>query len=484
MKNPISFIGIAAAAAACMAAFLGSGWSALPLAALWLAGAFFLGWLIFRKLPPLSDRSNLLAAGILCVSLRVLSLVLFPVDTAPIHDFGTYFRLASFLAGDGPLPQTSANLFPHILFFSMALSVPFRIFGSSILNYQLCGIVLSLLSMSLLYGILRGFSGRRTAFYGALLWALSPVLILYAPLNCSEHLALTLMLLYLYLLFRMERRSVRSLPQLFVDSAVLGLLLLVLELVRPIAIILLIATLLYLPIRHRKALCGHPLPAGGAVLTAVLILYGGKMLALQAADGILPQPLSTSSYTFTLLAGSNPESSGSWNEADSKLFLDTLHETYSNGYDYQSAYTKLNAVTRERYRKMSASGLCKLLLHKNEMLWGQQRVVVSSLVQYQDTARSPMLYAHPRILSLAGHFCDAGTAVLLLLMAVGCYREIRRKHATPQLWNITATLGFVCLYCISEASGRYTVVVLPLLYCIAAPVIADFFKREDSQKHE
>lgn len=484
MKKLISFIGAAAAAVACIAALLGSGWSSLPLAALWFASAFLLGWLVFRKLPELPDRACLLAAGIICVCLRVLSLVLFPVSTTPVHDFGTYFRLASFLAGDGPLPQTSANLFPHILFFSMALSVPFRVFGSSILTYQLCGIALSLLSVVLLYGILRSFSEKKTAFYGALLWAFSPVLILYAPLNCSEHLALTLTLLYIYLLFRMEQNTACSFPRLLLGGAVLGLVLLALELVRPVSVILLLATLLYLTIRHWKVLCRHLLPACGAALAAVLILYGGKALALHAANGILPQPLSKSSYVFTLLVGSNTESDGTWSEADSKLFLGTMKETYGNGYDYENGYHKLKITIRERYSEMSSQELCKLIWHKNETLWGRQRIVLSYLTQYQDTAQHPGLYDHPRVLALAGHFCDAGMAALLLLMAVGCCAEFRRRRTTPQLWNITAVLGFVCLYCISEASGRYTVVVLPMLYCIAAPAIADLFKRKEPQKHE
>jgi len=485
LKKLISFIGVAAAVILCAAALMGGGWGTLPLLALWLASAFLLGWLVFKKLPAFSsDKWYLLIAGAFCVGLRVLALALFPVDTAPVHDFGTYFRLASYLAGDGALPRTSANLFPHILFFSMALSVPFRVFESTVLTYQLCGVALSLLSMVLLYGIMRGFAKKQMAFYGALLWAFSPTLILYAPLNCSEHLALMLTLLYIYLLFKTERRQIRSVPCLLLSGATLGLVLLALELVRPVSVILLLATLLYLPIRHWKSVKKRFLPVCGAALAAMLVLIGGKALALRAADGILPQPLAKSSYVFTLLAGSNTDAGGAWNEADSKLFLDTMKKTYVNGYDYQSAYDALNEVVLERYCEMSPSELCKLLLHKNETLWGEQRMVVSYLVQYRDAAQSSVLETHPRAVWLAGRFCDAGMIALLLLFAVACCGELRQKSETPLLWCITSVLGFVCLYCISEASGRYTATVYPMLYITAAPVVAAFFNRKETESHE
>ena len=111
-------------------------------------------------------------------------------------------------------------------------------------------------------------------------------------------------------------------------------------------------------------------------------------------------------------------------------------------------------------------------------------MVLSYLAQYRDAARDSVLETHPRAVRLAGRFCDAGMIALLLLFAAACCGELRQKSATPLLWCITSVLGFVCLYCISEAAGRYTAMVYPMLYITAAPVAAAFFNRKDTKTHE
>ena len=478
LKRLICFLGMLFAAALAAAIYAGNGWSPLRMTLFFLAAAVLLALLVFRVLPQLPHWAYLVTAGLLCVGLRLLAVAVLPVDTLPSHDFAAYFRLAQTLAEHGTVPSSSANLFPHILFYSLVLSLPFRLFGSTILTYQLCGVALALGQILLLYAILLGFLGRRGAFFGCLLWACDPVLILYAPLNCNEHLALTLILLYLFLLFFMERHPALSVPGLLLQGVALGLNLLALNLIRPMAVILAVATLLYLGLRHPKAIRRNWLAACAGLLAAAVVLMGGKSLVFWAADGILPQPLSPNSAVFTLLVGSNFDAGGSWNAPDSKLFLDTVKATYNDGCDYQKAYREIMDVVENRYRAMSPQQIGQLLLVKNETLWGGQRAVVAYLTQYREEAL-PSLLDHPRAVNLMRESCDSAMLALLILLAAACLPELRRKNGTPVLWCAITVMGLACLYCLTEAAGRYTLMAYPMLTVCAAALGSDLFGRKE-----
>ena len=416
----------------------------------------------------LPSRTALWIAASVAVALRVLAIFCFPVGTAPAHDFGSYFRLAQNLAEGGPYIQSSCAFFPHMLFFSMALSVPFRLFGASVLTYQLCNLALSLCALFLLYAILLETAGKPAAFAGALAWAFEPALVLYAPLNCHEHYVLTLTFLYLFLLLRFTQQKSKRPVVLALRGGTLGLCLLALDLVRPLGILFFIATLLWLILRAHQ---WDARRAGALALAALAftgVLFGGKAAAFEAANGLRREPLAKASYGFTLLVGSNGESGGTWNGEDSSYFLSLMRE--NGGRDgYRAANNAVLSKVRTRWTDRSFGENLRFLTQKNQMLWGGQKIVLEYLRLYETAPAG--FSSHPRPIALLRLLCDTYLSALLLLSAVTCFSAARNKKLDEGflLFTAIAFLGFACMHCLTEASGRYTISALSLLLLLAVP---------------
>lgn len=473
-----------AAAALCLTA-LAVVSNGLPHAALTLLFLLLIAGaaLLLRRLPPLPRWGYLLIAALVCLIPRLLAIACLPVDTQPIHDFATYFRLARSFAENGPFVESSCNLFPHILFYSLFLSVPFRLFGSSILTYQLLNLALSLGSVCLVYVLGKRFFQKKAAFLAALLFALSPTLILYAPLNCHEHLCLFLTLLFLLLFLCLADKPPAKYAGWACAGAGLGAALLALELIRPLGAVLILACLcwLFLRLRRDKLPALRPLLLSLAVFLAVF--SGGKALVYRACDGLRPQPLARSSYAFTLLAGSNADCGGQWNAEDSAFFLETMRATYDDGFNYEAGTARVMEVVKQRYLHMGPARFLRLAAVKNAALWGDQKSVVHYLRTYRDEAR-PSLLDRPALAKLLGHSCDAALSALLLLMAACCLLRLRPSApAMPQAGDlgVIGVLGFVCMYTLTEAAGRYTVSALPLLLLPVCALLSQLLSRKEAQ---
>ncbi len=457
-------IAAAAGLALSVMACVSGGWLVLAAAAVLVivgvAAAFAIGKA--REPKPLAAALIVLA---LTLVPRVAAVLAFPVVTAPVHDFGTYFRLAGCFAGGTALIKNSAHLFPHMLWFSEALSVPFRVFGASVAVYQVCGLVLSAVTALLIFGAVKTLRGAKAGLFGALIFALCPSAALYAPLCCGEHLALALLSLVLFLLARFYKAGPKPVPVMLARGAVLGVCLLALELIRPVAIVPVVAVVLaWLAADAKKR------PAFGRALALLLallvVLIGGREVSLLGAESILERPVAHSSNSFTLLAGSNAEASGAWNAEDSSLFYSAVESG-----DYKAADRQIRSVVVSRYKALGPVGTVKLMAVKSAHTWGNQSSVLDYLIMY--SARENALLSG-KLLKAQAALCNGYFAALLLLFAAAAALRVKRGGTAPELVCLLGVLGFGCMFLLSEAAGRYSLIALPLL---AACVPGGFFAK-------
>jgi hypothetical protein len=457
-------IAVAAGLVLSVAACVSGGWTVLLAAAVFVvlgvAAAFAIG-----KAPAPKPLAGALVAVALTLVPRIAAILAFPVVTDPVHDFGTYFRLAECLAGGTELIRNSAHLFPHMFFFAGALSLPFRVFGADVTVYQICGLVLSCATAVFIYGAVRALRGTKAGLFAALIFALCPAAALYAPLCCGEHLALALLSLALWLLARFYKKGPAGVPAMIGRGALLGIVLLALELTRPVAIVPVIAIVLaWFAARAKK----RPSTGRAAALLVVLlaVLIGGRELALVGEETVIDRPVARSSTSFTLLAGSNVASAGGWNAEDSALFYSAVESG-----DYRAADRYLRGVVVSRYRELGPVGTAKLFAVKSAHTWGGQASVLNDLALYS-AGENPLLSG--TALRLQSVICNGYPAALLLLFAAAAALRIKRGGTAPELVCLLGVLGFACMFLVSEAAGRYSLIALPLL---AASVPGGFFAK-------
>ncbi|MBO6011795.1 MAG: glycosyltransferase family 39 protein [Oscillospiraceae bacterium] len=464
-------IGVAAGLVLSVAACVSGGWAVLLAAAvlvvLGVAAAFAIGKA--REPKPLAGALVILA---LTLVPRIAAILAFPVVTDPVHDFGTYFRLAECLAGGTEFIKNSAHLFPHMFFFAGALSLPFRVFGATVTVYQIFGLVLSCAAAVFIFGAVRLLRGTKAGLFAALIFALCPAAALYAPLCCGEHLALALLSLAIYLLARFYKAGRASVPVMLLRGALLGVVLLALELIRPVAIVPVAAIVLaWLAANAKK----RPSTGRAAALLVVLlaVLIGGRELALVGEEAVLDKPVARSSTSFTLLAGSNAEAAGAWNAEDSALFYSAVESG-----DYRAADRQIRSVVVSRYKELGPVGTAKLMAVKSAHTWGGQAAVLDYLAMY--SARENALLRGTTF-KLQAALCNGYFAALLLLFAAAAALRIKRGGTAPELVCLLGVLGFACMFLVSEAAGRYSLIALPLP---AACVPGGFFAKISLDKRK
>ncbi len=450
------FCAIAAAAglALAVAACVSGGWGVLAATAACTAVLVVIALLI-RRAPEPRFAAGMAIVAVVAFIPRAAALIAYPVVTDPVHDFGTYYRVAECLAQGTELVKNSGHLFPHIFFFASALSVPFSVFGASVAAYQICGLVLSVVTAVLIYMTARMLRGGKAAMLAALIFALSPAAVLYAPLCCGEHLAMALLALFFYLLARISKKRPEHVWSAVVWGVLLGLALLALELVRPVSIVPVIALVLtWCAMRRGKRKL--PFARAGALLLALAAVFiGGREAALFGAEAALGKPVAHSSTSFTLLAGSNAVYEGSWNQEDSDFFRAAVAE-----YDYKAGDAAVRREVLSRYKALGVVGTVRLFAVKSAHTWGGQSSVLDYLVQYSAGDNALL---RGRIFSLTAWLCSGYGAALLLLAAAAAVRGVKKACAAPEKTAMLAVLGYVCMFMLSEAAGRYSLIALPLL---------------------
>jgi hypothetical protein len=455
-------IAIVAGLALSVLACISGGWLVLAAAAVLVIFGVAVAFSIAKSREP-RPVSAVFTILVLTLLPRIAAVLAFPVVTDPVHDFGTYYRMAECFAGGTELIKNSAHLFPHMLWFSAALSLPFRVFGASVTVYQICGLVLSAVTALLIYGSAKTLRGTKAGLFAGIIFALCPSAALYAPLCCGEHLALALFALVIFLLARFYKAGPASVPVMLLRGVVLGVCLLALELIRPVAIVPVIAVVLAWLAAHAKKRPGFG-RAIALLLALLVVLIGGREVSLLGAEAILDKPVARSSTSFTLLAGSNVQAAGGWNAEDSALFYSAVESG-----DYKAADRQIRSVVASRYKALGPVGTAKLFAIKSAHTWGGQSAVLDYLAQY--SARENALLGG-KLLKAQAALCGGYFAALLLLFAAAAALRIKNGGTAPELVCMLGVLGLGCMFLISEAAGRYSLIALPLL---AASVPGGFF---------
>ncbi|MEN1938015.1 glycosyltransferase family 39 protein [Paenibacillus sp. 102] len=308
-----------------------------------------IGTFILRKgslyLEKLSETKCFLALLIICLAVKLTWVFLYKIE--PLVDYATFYYTAESLSKNFVISSRYVALFPHIFGYASFLSIIFKIFGVSYMIPPIVNVVLSTISMGLIYFICRRIGGVRTAITASVLWIILPSQTIYNMFVISEPLYCTILLLiWVIMIIVYEKLPSMSIKKLLFYSVLLALLLALMNMVRPIAAVPIIALAIWLFIIDTRHLRNKKLFVSKAIYLGVILL--GYFIFSSAANHYITARLGeeiASTPGYNIHVGFNTESSGTWNAADSELLI---HYSDKPGWSANDAQKQMLEEAKQR----------------------------------------------------------------------------------------------------------------------------------------
>lgn len=394
------------------------------------------------------------------VGLRVVLLPI--ISTNFVSDMEDIHMFAVDVASGTPLAnlQNYPNI-PRSIFLNMSglvLGSIYKIFPPSFTTAKICMVILSGLTIWLVYNSGLKISNSRVGFVAALTFAIFPSLVLYTGVLSGEHVAVFLIsaiiLLYTKLHDNKNKKAYYFLGYLFCGSMI-GLV----DWFRPVGIILLISILVTDFLYAKKgdfpitfiALVG--LFIGHVFITNLAVSISERVFGVD----VLPASQRLGHY---ILVGLNPETTGTINGGDYDL-ANTTYERFGN--DHLSAQKYLVQVALER---LEGHSIVKLFWVKFDRIWANQEALFGYSLIGSDNQEMVMLMEYIGVL-----------LYMLITIFVGFHtaKSILQRPKPVVFVMQLFILGFALLLLLVEAQNRYVIVVLPYLMLLGALGLEDSF---------
>ena len=434
---------------------------ALCAGAVWAAAAF----LLLRRVKIRVPRRAALWLALGCFALNLAWVLVIRIK--PFSDYFKYWQTACALAQGQPLPESwYLSLYPHILGTASFLSLFVRLFGESVLAISLVNVLLTTLSCLLLYRLGSELFGEETGFLAGLLWAADPCKLMLNSLVFSEPLYTCLILLFFLLAIRLERRiAAGDAPlSLLPRGLLLGLVLLGINLIRPIAAILWIALAIWLLLLRGRALGSA---AGWArwapVLALALVVYvlGGRLWTGHVEKLLGTEVASTPVYN--IYVGFNEQTQGQWSAED----MDLLTAYHEQGMSAPEAQDALRPHLMERLS--SGIDFPRLFASKLFAFLGSDQ-----LGGYTYRFTRPELFY-----KLCMGICNVFYYGVFLAAFAGLRRSFETRTLDAGLLLPLFFLGLTLAHMLVEVSDRYHYSLIPILILFAA---AGFTRKSTNSK--
>ena len=427
---------------------------AMAAGALWAGALFRLCRRGRLSLPGTGLRAALCVTG-LCFAVNLAWVLIIRIE--PFSDYETYWQVACALADGTEIPYAwYIAMYPHILGTASFLSVFVKLFGPSVLAVTVVNVLLTSLSCLLLYLLTREFASETAALLAALLWALCPCKLMLNSLVFSEPLYSCLILLLFLLLLRLDGRWQRGEGRplsALLWGALLGLLLCAINIVRPIAAILLIALLLWLVLLRGDAVrSGELWKRWGLALLALLCVYtlGGKLWDRHVEDRLGMEPASVPVYN--IYVGFNEQTQGQWSAED----MDLLFSYLEQGMTASEAQSRMLPHLKERLASDVDFG--RLFRSKLIAFLGSDEL---GGYTYRFTRE-------PLFVKLCMGVCNVFYYGVVFAMLAGLRGRFRsRRMGAWQLLPLFA-LGLTLAHMGVEVSTRYHYSIIPIFIVFAA----------------
>ncbi len=409
-----------------------------------------------RLFEGLSANKLALCIAAFCFVINLVWVLIIRIE--PFSDYDKYWQVAISLATGSEIEDAwYIAMYPHILGTASFLSVFVRLFGQSVLMVSLVNVLLTTLSGLFIFYITLSIKDKETAAIASLLWAVCPCKLMLNSLVFSEPLYTCLILLFLLMFLRLHQEISADSKywwMCIVEGSLLGFLLQCINIVRPIAGILLIALFIWLLLLRGEELKNLKLWRSWAfVLLPFLFMYSsiGDIWTSHVAHLVGMEPAAVPVYN--IYVGFNEATQGQWSPEDMDLLFSYMSQP---GFTPSMAQESLLPLLQERL----ASGIDYFKLFSSKLI---------AFMGNDELGGYTYRFTRPELFVKLGMVIGNVFYYGVLLMAVyGLVRMFREKQCSSVLLLPLYVLGLTLAHMLVEVANRYHYSIIPMIIIFAA----------------
>jgi len=402
----------------------------------------------------MDTKMQLILISLCAFALRGLWLL--NVNSFPTSDFGTIYQCAKdFLEGNTSVFRGTSYMarFPHLTIMVLYMALMIELFPiHNILIMKIVNLSLGVLSVFLIYLIAKEiFNDKNKSLSATAFASVFPPFITYTAVFCTENIAIPFYILSVYLLLRVMKQKI-SKYYLILS----GILLAFGNLFRMVAIVIVIAYVMYLLVYGENKLTQK-------IQYLLLYIVPYFLIIFLVSTSLQYMKITENSLTkgsepkiISILKGTNYENGGAWNVEDA-----SIPEIYNYDHD------KINEVSKkiiiERLTTTPPLKLVAFYIKKFALQWSEgdmSGVYWSQLYVPEDNIRFDLTNTGGMIFQLI-------YACIIILIFIGLFnRKGIYKNKEINLFYIIFC-GYGLLHLIIEFQQRYAYIVSWVLVVLA-----------------
>lgn len=432
-------------------------------------------FLIYKIIKSKSLKLSNKVISIILIGLILRILWLVNVNTLPYSDFETLYNGAVGLINNDNTLFTGVNYiarFPHLSYMIVYMALIMKIFGQAVLTIKIGNLIFSIITMYLIYKVsLEVFEEENLALVSLGISAVFVPIITYVGVLATENIAIPFYLASIYFFIKAIKKDM-SLGLL----ALSGLLLGIGNLFRMVAVIMVIAYVMYILIFEDKKIISKIKSSIVIVIMFVSVLVSGSFLLKSLGITEVHLWKGKEPAVTNILKGSNIESFGRFNEEDA-----AIPEKYN--YDYDKVKDASLEIIKERLTTTSPIRLAIFYGGKFIGQWGQGDM---SGISWSESGAEKIGVINSE--NSKGIVQLAYIAIISLsFISLFNKKRIIDENKIINLFYIILC-GYGCFYLISEMQGRYAYIACWLFIIFATSGVEKVFdykiKKRLGEKNE
>ena len=392
--------------------------------------------------------------------LRILWLI--NVNTQPYSDFETLYNGAIALINNDNTLFTGVNYiarFPHLSYMIVYMAVIMKLFGQAVLTIKIGNLIFSIITMYLIYKVsLEVFEEENLALVSLGISAIFAPMITYVGVLATENIAIPFYLASIYFFIKAIKKDM-SLGLL----ALSGLLLGIGNLFRMVAVIMVIAYVMYILIFEDKKIISKIKSSIVIVIMFVSVLVSGSFLLKSLGITEVHLWKGKEPAVTNILKGSNIESFGRFNDEDA-----AIPEKYN--YDYDKVKDASIEIIKERLTTTSPIRLAIFYGGKFIGQWGQGDM---SGISWSESGAEKIGVINSENSKVVVQLAYISIISLSFISLFNKKRIIYENKIINLFYIILC--GYGCFYLISEMQGRYAYIACWLFIIFATSGVEKVF---------